>query len=78
MGEANHPKNFHSKVERKNKEIFEPSRGVVGVPVVVKPVVVPVPLLAVPVQIRNVEVAIRVAEMYKISSLPPSFKYFRD
>ena len=50
----------------RNEESCEQSRGVVGVPVVIEPVVVPVPPIAVPVEVTNIEVAIRVAVAYKV------------
>jgi hypothetical protein len=49
---------------------------VVVIPVIVEPVVVPVPPIAVPIQVTDVEVAIGVAVLYKISSVPPPFEGF--
>ena len=45
------------------------------VPVVVEPVVVPVPAIAVPVQIANVEVAVGVAKLYRKPPKPPPLVY---
>ena len=50
-------------------------RGVVVVPVVVKPVVVPLPPAIVPVEVANVEVAVRVAVAYKVPPVPPPLEY---
>ena len=41
---------------------FEHGRRVVGIPVVVKPVVVPAPLVTVPVQIQHISVAVRITQ----------------
>ena len=44
----------------------ERSRWVVGIPVVVEPIVVPVPLGAVEIQIQHVPIAVRIPQkMYK-------------
>lgn len=48
----------------------EQSRGVVAVPDVVEPVVVPIPRSIVEVQIADVEVAVRVAVAYRMPPLP--------
>lgn len=48
------------KIERRNEEICETKRGVVGVPIVVEPVPVDDNLAVVLEEIRNVEVAIAV------------------
>ena len=58
----------------RNEEVCEQSRGVVAVPVVVKPVVVTVPRTIVEIQIADVEVVgVRVAIVYRVPSmsLPP-------
>ena len=50
---------------RRNEESFEQGRGILAVPVVVKPVVVPIPRAVVEVQIADVEVvSVRVAVAY--------------
>ena len=56
--------------ERK-EESSETRRGVVGVPVVVKPVVVSLPVTLVEVEVPHIQVAIRVAILYKVPSVPP-------
>lgn len=45
------------------------------VEVVVKPVVVAVPAVAVPVEVTHVEVAVGVAEMCEAPSVPPPPEY---
>lgn len=55
----------------RNKESCVNRRGVVVVPVVVEPVEVRVPPVAVPDEVTNVEVAVRVAVMYETPSIPP-------
>jgi len=58
------------------KRVAEAKRGVVGVPVVVKPVPVQDDLVVVLVEIRDVEVAIAVPhEMYEVSSVPLLLEY---
>lgn len=48
---------------RRNKESCATRRRIVGIPLIVEPIVVPVPLaIIVPVEIENVTVAIRVAK----------------
>jgi len=54
----------------RNEVSCEQSRGVVAVPVVVEPVVVPVPRPVVEVQIADIEVAVRVAVAYRMLPLP--------
>jgi len=49
-------------IKERNKETCEHRRRVVGVPVVVEPVVVPVPLAVVPVQVQDIAVATRTAK----------------
>lgn len=46
----------------RNEESCENSRGVVDVPIVVEPVVVPVPLAVIEVEVQNVAVAVRTAK----------------
>ena len=51
-------------------------RRIVDVPIIVEPVVVPVPLPVIEVQIKRVAIAVRTAEnSYKMPSLPPPFEY---
>jgi hypothetical protein len=49
----------------RNKESCERSGRIVRIPVIVEPVVVPVPLPAIKVQIEDVAVAIRIAQICK-------------
>ena len=58
-----------SKNRERNEESFGNSRWIVGIEVIIKPIVVRLPLAIVPVQIANIQVAIGVAESYKISSM---------
>lgn len=58
------------KAREENEVICRDRRRVVVVPLIVEPVVVPVPLLAVPIEITDIEVAIGVAVLYKTSSVP--------
>ena len=52
---------------------------IVRVPVVLEPVEVQLPLLAIPVEIRDLAVAVRVLpKMCKISSMPPLFECSRS
>ena len=44
------------KIRERNEEICEQSRGVIAVPAVVKPVVVPIPRPVVEVQITDIQV----------------------
>lgn len=62
----------------RNEKICEHRSGVVDIPLVVEPIVVPVPPVLVPVQIPHVQVAVRVAVMYQMPSKPPSFEYSQD
>ena len=48
---------------------------VVVVPVIVEPVVVPVPRTIVPVQVADIDIAVRVAVMYNMPSVPLPFEY---
>ena len=64
-------------VRRRNKQSCVQSRRVVAVPVVVEPVDIPVPPAAVPVQIPDIQVAVRVAVAYEAPSMPPPFEYSR-
>ena len=58
------------------KRIAEAERGVVGVPVVVQPIPVHHDLVAVLVEIRDIQVAVAVLhEMYGISPFPLPFEY---
>lgn len=47
---------------RRNEESCENGRRVVGVPIVVEPVHVPVPLAVIPVEVQRIAVAVRVPE----------------
>ena len=51
------------------------SGRVTRVPVIVKPVVVPVPPVTVPIEVTDIQVAIGVPIMYKIPSEPPPSEY---
>ncbi len=51
------------------------SSRVVVVEVVVEPIVVPVPLLTVPVEVTDIQVAVRVAILYNLPSKPPPLEY---
>ena len=58
--------------------IAETESGVVGVPVVVQPVPIHHDLVAVLVEIRDIQVAVAVLhEMYGTSSIPLPFEYSR-
>ncbi len=63
-------KNKTLPIRERNEVSCEQSRGVVAVPVVVKPVVVPIPHPIVEIQIADIEVAVRVAVAYRMPSLP--------
>jgi hypothetical protein len=43
--------------------------------VIVEPIGIPIPPIIVPVQIANVEVAVRVAVLYTLPSMSPPFEY---
>jgi hypothetical protein len=61
------------------KRVAEAEGGVVGVPVVVQPVPVHHDLVAVLVEIRDIQVAVAVLhEMYGASSIPLPFEYSRS
>jgi hypothetical protein len=70
----------HQRCEReRNEESCEAQSRVVVVPVVVKPVPVQEDLVAVLVEIRDVEVAIMVPhDTYKMPSMPPPFEAISD
>lgn len=74
-GMGSSPKTQPRRSGVRNEESCEDSRGVVDVPVVAQPVVAPVPLIVVPVQIPDVEVAIRVAVTYGMPSMSPLLEY---
>ena len=59
----------------RNEATGENRRGVVVVEAIVKPVVVPVPPVAVPVEVANDKVAARVAVTYKTPPIPLPFEY---
>lgn len=46
----------------RNEVSCETSRGVLGIPIVVEPIVVPVPLTIVPIQVQDIAVAVRVLQ----------------
>ena len=48
--------------QERNKDSSEHRRRVIGIPVIVEPVVVPVPLAVIPVQVENVPVTVRVEQ----------------
>lgn len=50
-------------------------RRIVIVKVVVEPVVVPVPLVAVPVEVADHEIAVSVVVLYSAPSCPPPFEF---
>ena len=56
------------------KQVAEHRGGLVRVPVVLKPVVVPIPLPAVPVEASHVAVAIGITESYEAPPKPPSLE----
>ncbi len=57
----------------RNEESCEASRGIVSIPIVLKPIPVQNNSVAIVVEIRDVEVAIAVPhEIYKAPSAPPS------
>lgn len=64
-------------VERESEDDCE-KRRVVRLPVIVEPVVAPVPPTVVPIQVTDVEVAIRVAVMHDVPSIAPPLEYSRD
>ena len=69
-------KTLPTKSRERNKESCEHSRRIVGIPVVLKPIVVPVPLAVVPIKAKNVAVAIRTANiLYKAPSMSPPLEY---
>jgi len=58
----------------RNKKICNGSRRIPAVPVVVEPFVVPVQFAIVPIQVTDIQVAVRrVPKMYEISPIPPLF-----
>ena len=59
------------------KRISGTSQAIIGIEVVLEPVEVEIPALAVPVEVRDVQVAIMVPpdRMYKISSVPLPLEY---
>lgn len=61
--------------KERNKENSAQSRGVVAIPVVVKSVVVRVPPAVVKVEVTHVQVAVRVAVMCRMSSMPLPLEY---
>ncbi len=57
------------------KRVAKHGCELVRVPVILEPVVVPVPPLAIPDEIRDRAIAVRVAELYETSSKSPLFEY---
>jgi hypothetical protein len=55
----------------RNEESCEHHSRIVGVPVVIEPVVVHDPLAIVPVEVTDIEVAVRFTVLYKTPSIPP-------
>ena len=75
MAGADSYKNKTLPLRERNEENSTQSRGVVAVPVFVKPVVVPVPPAFVKVKVTDVQVGIRVAVACRAPSVPPPFEY---
>jgi len=61
---ANTKTKLSHKMRERNEESCEGNGRVVGIPVIVEPVVVPVPLAVVEVQVQHVPIAIRVPQKY--------------
>ena len=53
---------FGDLVRGRNEKICENSRRIAGIKVIVQPVVVPVPLTIVPVEVQDITVAVRVPQ----------------
>jgi hypothetical protein len=73
--------NFQNKTpppyrQRRNEEVCKRRSGIVSVPVIVEPVVVPDPLVSVPIEVTDVEVAIGVAVLYRSPSISPPLESF--
>lgn len=62
-------KTLPQNLKERNKESCAQDSRVAGIEIVVEPVVVPVPLIAVPVEVTDVQVAIRVANVYHASCI---------
>ncbi len=58
----------------RNEESCEHGHPIVAVKPVVKPVVVPVPLSSVAIEVPHIAVAVRVAKMRVSPSIPPPFE----
>ena len=67
---ANYINKTPLKIEERNEESCEHGHPIVAVEPVVEPVVVPVPLRTVPVEIPHIAVAIRVAKIHISPSIP--------
>jgi hypothetical protein len=50
--------------QERNEKICENSRRVISVPIILKPIVVPVPLTIVPVQVQDITVTVRVPKKH--------------
>ncbi len=62
-------------IRERSEAISAQRRRVHVVPVVVKPVVVPVPPVAVPIEVTHIQVAVRVAVAYSMPSAPLPVEY---
>jgi len=51
------------------------SSRVVVVEIIVEPIVVPVPPVVVPIEAADIQVAVRVAVLYSLPSMPPPLEY---
>ena len=63
--------------QERNEEGCPNRGGIAGVPVVVEPVVVPVPPVAAPVEVADVQEAVGVAVSYETPSKPPPLECSR-
>jgi hypothetical protein len=52
--------------------------GVIVIEVIVEPIVVPLPTTLVPDEVANIQVAVRVAIMCRMPSVPLSLEYSQD
>ena len=62
MGRSTHKTKLSHEDEREMKRFARTRGQVAGIPVVLKPVVVPVPLSTIEIQIQDVAVAVRVTQ----------------
>jgi hypothetical protein len=63
------------KVRGRNEVSCTYRRRIAAVPVVVEPVVVPIPPVAIPVKVTDAEIAIRVAVAYREPPMSPPLEY---